>query len=422
LHQLGGAKNEELQDEPVQCENTAMKTLPCTFLILFACSWACHAPAEDTVLHTNIDRTDVSLFLPDGLKVVCGVLINPADTSVGAGTAWGESCRHWGMAQLGLMLENVDKRNNRPNTLKKVIAASLREFAARTSHPEIIDAPLAFGGMSKGGGWSAELGQFYAERTIAFNNVCGWVGRPDQDLSMPAVIVIGGIADGFKMLGAIGSQYEPARNRGAPWCLALQWGNAHNYGNANALALPFLDAVIAARVPRTVDRAAGPVKLKPMRLEDGWLGDRGTWESNQATVAPYAGYQGDKRTAAWLPNRYVAFVWRSFVSKDPPVQIVAATLDGKLAIEDFRPTDKRFLIVGRDEAVRLQARARGTGKIRSVALFDGDNKLGEATGPEFSLTWSHIPAGPRAVFAEYVTADGAHGLSNPVAVIASPHQ
>jgi len=220
----------------------------------------------------------------------------------------------------------VDKRNNRPNTLKKVIAAALQEFAVKTSHSELVDAPLAFGGMSKGGGWSAELGQFYAGRTIAFNNVCGWVGKPDKDLSMPAVVVIGGVPDGFKMLDAIATQYEPARKGGAPWCLALQWGNAHDYGNANALAVPFLDAVIAARLPQKVDPVVRPAKLKPMRLEDGWLGDRSTWETHYATIAKYADYRGDKAAASWLPNRYVAYTWRSFVSQSPPVQIAQAVL------------------------------------------------------------------------------------------------
>ncbi len=63
---------------------------------------------------------------------------------------------------------------------------------------------------------AGELGQTLAGRTVAFNNVCGWVGRPDKDLSMPAVIVIGGVPDGFKMLDAIPIQYEPARRNGAP--------------------------------------------------------------------------------------------------------------------------------------------------------------------------------------------------------------
>ncbi len=385
-------------------------------LVILALLSASCAAAEDMVLHTNIDRTDVNLFLPGGLKVVRGVLVNPADANVGPGSVWGESCRHWDMAHMGLMLENVDKRNNRPNRLKKVIAAAMKEFAAKTAHPELIDAPLAFGGMSKGGGWSAELGQFYAERTIAFNNVCGWAGKPDQDLSMPAVIVIGGIPDGFKMLDAIPTQYEPVRRSGAPWCLALQWGNAHNYGNANALAFPFLDAVIAARLPPR-SSAAGPVKLKPMRVEDGWLGDRGTWETNYAAVTAYADYKGDKASAAWLPNRYVAHAWRSFVSKDPPVQIVAETADGRLKTPPFKPMDKRFLIVPPGIGALLTAEVQPGAEIRKITFCDGDARLGEAAALPFRFSWPQVPGGPRAVFAEYTTADGKAGVSNPVLVL-----
>lgn len=268
-------------------------------LVILALLSASCAAAEDMVLHTNTDRTNVNLFLPGGLKVVRGVLVNPADANVGPGSVWGESCRHWDMAHMGLMLENVDKRNNRPNTLKKVIAAAMKEFAAKTAHPELIDAPLAFGGMSKGGGWLAELGQFYAERTIAFNNVCGWAGKPDQDLSMPAVIVIGGIPDGFKMLDAIPTQYEPARRSGAPWCLALQWGNAHNYGNANALAFPFLDAVIAAPAAPLQCGPAGETQTDAGR---GWLArrpwDLGNQLRGRHRLCRLQGRQGIGRMAA----------------------------------------------------------------------------------------------------------------------------
>src|SRR5689334_2353840 len=92
------------------------------------------AGAEDTVLHTNVERTDANLFIPGNAKVIRGVLINPADRSVGSGSVWGESCRHWGFAHLGLMLEDVDKRNNRPNTLRNVIDAALKQFAKESGH------------------------------------------------------------------------------------------------------------------------------------------------------------------------------------------------------------------------------------------------------------------------------------------------
>ncbi len=376
--------------------------------------------AEDAILHANIERTDANLFIPGGVKVIRGVLINPADKSVGPGTVWGECCRHWGMAHLGLMLENVDKRNNRPNTLRKVIEASLKEFAEKSGHPELINAPFLFGGMSKGGGWSAELGQGYASRTIAFNNVCGWVGKPDANLSMPAVIVIGGIPDGFKMLDAIPTQYEPARKKGALWGLAIQWGNAHNYGNANSLAFPFLDAIIAARIPANAKPFDGPVRLADIDPKAGWLGDRTTWESNNATIAPYADYRGEKELASWLPNRYTAHVWRSFVSKDPPVQLGAATQDGKLALPVFKPTEKRFLLVPKGAPLKLSAQMRPDAKVRKVAFYDGDILLGEKADAPFELLWQRIPPGPRSIFIEYTRPDGSICFSNPALIVGLP--
>ena len=194
-------------------ESTSMQKLFHAFLFLFVCSLAWRAPAEDQILHCNIERTNVNLLIPQDLKTIHGVLIDPANEKVSSRNVWSESCRYWRMAEMGVMLENVDKRNNRPHTLKIVIEAALKQFSEESGHPELAAAPLLFGGMSKGGGWSAELGQTFADRTVAFNNVCGWVGRPGKDLSMPATIIIGGTPDGFKMLDAISTQYEPAQRR-----------------------------------------------------------------------------------------------------------------------------------------------------------------------------------------------------------------
>jgi hypothetical protein len=389
-----------------------------TFVICLAIAGL--ARAEDAVFHTNIEKTDVNLFVPDGLKSIRGILINPADKSVGGGTVWGECCRHWGMVHMGIMLENVDKRNNRPNTLRKVIDEALKQFAVESKHPDLVNAPFLFGGMSKGGGWSAELGQGFAGRTIAFNNVCGWVGKPDADISMPAVFVIGGIPDGFKMLDSIATQYEPARQKGAAWCMAIQWGNGHNYGNANALAMPFLDSVINARLPNGADGDKNPGHLAKIKLDDGWLGDRRTWGTNNATIAAYADYQGDKEVAAWLPNRYTAHVWRSFVSNDPPVQLHAESEDGKYVLAPFKPANKRFLVVPDGQSLNLNPEIRVGTTLQKIAFFDGDALVGEAMEPPYQIVWRHIPPGPRSIFIEYVTADGSTGFSNPALIVTTP--
>lgn len=86
-------------------------------ITLFALLLAVFARADDQILSSNIDRTDVNLFIPDGIKPIRAVLINPADKNVGQNTVWGESCRHWEIAHMGVMMENVDKRNIRPRTI-----------------------------------------------------------------------------------------------------------------------------------------------------------------------------------------------------------------------------------------------------------------------------------------------------------------
>ncbi len=374
---------------------------------------------KEVVLHKNIERTDVNLFLPAKVAVFRAISINPADKSVGPGSTWGETLRSLSAAQMGVMLENVDKRSNRAGVIAKVIEAALKQFAAESHHPELVHVSFLFGGFSKGGGWSATLGQEFGPRTIAFNNVCGWVGEPEKDLSMGGVIIIGGIPDGFKMLDAIPTQYEPARKKGAPWTLALQWDCAHDYANANTLAMPLFAACVRARLPENASPVKGPVKLNALKLEDGWLGDRTTWETNYATIAKYADYRGDKDAASWLPDKYVACVWRSFVSKLPPVQIAAAAKDGGAKLPDFSPKVKRTLIVPQGSAVTLGAAIKAGTKVASLDYYEGDVLLGSVKPDRTEFIWENITAGPRAVYIEYTLADGKKGVSNPALVIVS---
>jgi hypothetical protein len=94
------------------------------------------------------------------------------------------------------------------------------------------------------------------------------------------------------MLNSIPEQYDPGRKQGALWTLAMQWGAAHDWNNANALVVPFLEAMMRARVPQNASLLDGPVKLNELKEADGWLGDRGTWEGNLATIAPWGKKKG----------------------------------------------------------------------------------------------------------------------------------
>jgi hypothetical protein len=377
---------------------------------------------EDAIHRTVVDGVEINLWMPGSVKALRGAFVDPANAKVGSdaedasANVWEETCRNLDCGHVGMILQNMN-RGNRPAILQKALAAALKEFADKSGHPEIEHMPLAFSGMSKGGGWSASTAYRMPERAVAYANVVGWVADSkgsDAQLQVPGLFIIGGVPDDFKMLDAVAKDYDPGRQRGAPWTLALQWGAAHDWNNASALVLPYLDAMFRARVPADVPTAGTPAKLKPVRLEDGWLGDRATWDSHFPTVAPWADYKGDKASAVWLPNRAIAMLWRAFESKDPPVRIDAATADGKARLPEGK---KRRMVVEAGATIVLQAAVNAGTDVRKVRFYAGDQALGEVTEAPWRAEWKSAPPRPHGVFAEWESASGKSGVSNPALVV-----
>jgi hypothetical protein len=357
-----------------------------------------------------IDGVDVRIWIPDGVQPLRAVLVNPADVKVDGNDAWTETARSRSCAVMGLLIRDMN-RNNRPRLLQKVMEQALDQFATKHNHPELRTAPLLFAGMSKGGGWSAELGQNNGARTVAFANVCGWVARPNASLEMPGLIVIGAVADGFKMLDAIDKDYWPGRAKAAPWSLATQAGCAHDYGNANALVMPFFAAMLDARAG-----AAGE-PLKPVPLESGWLADPATMQTADPKVFPYADYPGDKAKAIWLPNASLAATWRAFVVDQPKASIQATTAAGA-SLPPARPKVKRTLIAKVGEPITLRCDPSPGLTVTKVEFFAGDQLLGTAAAAPWEFAWNPATPGPHAIHARWTTAD-ATGCTSPALVVAT---
>jgi hypothetical protein len=170
---------------------------------------------------------------------------------------------------------------------------------------------------------------------------------------VPGLFILGAVPDGFKMLDNVDKEYWPGRALDRPWTLALQAGAAHDYNNANALVLPFLDTLIRGR-------------------REPWLGDPATGE-----IAAAKDYRGEKAQAVWLPNRYVAHCWRSFIVKDAAVRLAAEGLPEK---------GKRTVIVKAGATIQLKATA-------DAQFYDGDE--------EIPATWKPTRLGPHCVYARY---------------------
>jgi len=79
----------------------------------------------------------------------------------------------------------------------------------------------------------------------------------------------------------------------------------HECGDSRYLAIPFLDACLAMRLP---DKGSIDQKLKPMDTSKAWLAPL---FGNEAK--PAAEFKGNENEAVWLPNEAVARAWTEYV-------------------------------------------------------------------------------------------------------------
>ena len=73
-------------------------------------------------------------------------------------------------------------------------------------------------------------------------------------------------------------------------------------------------------MPADADARTGPVKLNPLKVENGYLGQN--WDGTKGgyqtlLIAPYASFAPEKATASWLINADFARDWQTFQRGDP---------------------------------------------------------------------------------------------------------
>jgi hypothetical protein len=95
------------------------------------------------------------------------------------------------------------------------------------------------------------------------------------------------------------------RAKGAFIALAPDPRTGHECGDSRYLAIPFIDACLAMRLP---DKGSKEQKLKPVDATKAWLGPL-----LSSDAVPAAEYQGNPAEANWLPNEAVAKAWMEYV-------------------------------------------------------------------------------------------------------------
>lgn len=200
---------------------------------------------------------------------------------------------------------------------EQMFLKALTALAEKSHHPELDKVPWALWGHSGGADWSMQMLHHYPKRVIAVVNTrCGGIlfssGRseildldPKSVSEMLAVPVLWTIGDRDPNVNECINYpkqiFSKFRTAGANWTIATEVNAAHEAGETRFLAIPYLDAVLAARV------TDGTTNLQAVREVQGWLGNTDTHE-----IAPVEQYKGNPLVAAWLPNEETARKWQQY--------------------------------------------------------------------------------------------------------------
>ncbi len=267
------------------------------------------------------EEVKFDLWLPDDVGIARGIVVMSGH---GSGESFFKRADLRAIAkELRLALfkftGNPMQRGFWPQSL---LFERLRQLGERSGHPELEHAPIFLYGHSNGTGFSAIFPSYAPER------VWGWVSmRPGITFQVyqPGAaqvpgLVIFGEDDPFL---ARPSKEEnlavvPAlrKNHRALWNIAIEPKTGHGPGEKTwPLVFSFLRHTFTARIPTDADAKNGPVKLRPLTLESGHLGQN--WQTKpggyqKLPTAPFADFPGDKSTASWLLNADYAKDWQSF--------------------------------------------------------------------------------------------------------------
>jgi pimeloyl-ACP methyl ester carboxylesterase len=211
---------------------------------------------------------------------------------------------------------------------EKTFLRALDEFSAKSGHLEIAKVPWVLWGHSGGGIWANVMACLHPDRVVTMwlrsGTAAMFRGRPEfPQPDVPAAVY--GIPTmcnpGIKEQGrptfyGVMATFLEYRLNGAPIGFAPDPRTAHECGDSRYLAIPFIDACLAERLPNRNDATQS---LKPMDMSRAWLATL-----LSANPVPAADYKGNPNIAVWLPNEAVAKAWAEYVKtgavddKTPP--------------------------------------------------------------------------------------------------------
>jgi hypothetical protein len=351
------------------------------------------------------------LVVPDGLEVVRGILVvgpfSGGDSRDYHEQVWyREFLNLHGFAFLGATNYYLHDY--------KVMQAALKQLAADSNHPELVNAPFAATGFSAGGGYTRNLMHVDPDKVIAGVVVGSTMKLPGQltdDHRRVPMCVINGEREHDPGEGpGMAKQLEPVlaehRPKGALWGWMAVQGVGHEFAGQEVLSMPMLDAAVRLRYPTDGDVRKGPVKLKPVALDSGWMSDNTTWKSGLTAISPAKRFKGDVARSSWLLNEDIAFIYRAYSTLDWPLKITLPSRDA---------AKNEVFDAGASITIKVDdSKFAGWSKLE---LYDGAMKVGELTKGKAEFTVKDLKAGYHAFSILGTDGKANTRTSNPVLVV-----
>jgi hypothetical protein len=387
-----------------------------SFVGLVCLTFSLHAADSETMTGYAIYDHDVGehkfrLVIPKNLEVVRGILVvgpySGGDSRDFHEHVWyREFLNLHGFAFLGATNYYLHDYT--------VMQTALKELATVTKHPELVNAPYAATGFSAGGGYTRKLMHADPQKVIAgvvVGSTMKLAGElTDDHRGVPMCVINGELERDAGEGPGMAKHLEPVlaaqRPRGALWGWMAVQGVGHEFAGQEVLSMPILDAAVRLRYPADADVRKGPVKLKPVDLDSGWVADNTTWTSGLTTITPAPQFKGNVAKSSWLLNEDIAFIYRAYSTLDRPLKITSP--DAMSAKGEMFEAGSNVTIVVDDSKL--------TGW-KKLELYDGATKVGELTSGKAEFTVKNLKAGYHAFSVLGTDAQENIRPSNPVLVV-----
>ena len=279
-----------------------------------------------------------TVWIPKGVKTLRGVVVHQHGCGEGSCKSgqtgafdlhWQALAKKHDCALLAPSYEQPQKANcqmwcDPRNGSDAAFRRALQDLGKRCAHPELATVPWALWGHSGGGHWAGGIVMLHPDRVVAAwlrSGVPLFKANPDRPvikphklpeaaLSVPMMCNPGTkegvtVKDGrfSKVWPANEAFFHAVRGQGGLLGVAVDPLSAHECGNQRYLAIPWLDACLALRLPAKLGQP-----LKPMPTHNAWLAPL-----LGKLAVPAEKFTGNKNKALWLPSKTIAQKWMQYV-------------------------------------------------------------------------------------------------------------